>query len=183
MRVITIVILAALLSCSGFKANDDKTINSNGIGGIKLCDKISSILEKYPKAEVMNFEGDEGATWKGYKIMLPDKKWILVETSWEDSTRISRITTNSSKFTTINGYKVGDTIAKLKGNHENISYSESEMGFEVISKKLSFGFAIEPKYTKDFYEKVSSGKVGASYLDLLYNNATIQEITIAGGCK
>ncbi len=183
MRAITIVILAALLSCSSFKANDDTAINSNGIGGIKLCDKISAILEKYPKAETINFEGDEGAVWKGYKIMLPDKKWILVETSWEDSTRISRLTTNSPKFTTINGYRVGDMISKLKENHENISYSESEMGFEVISKGLNFGFAIEPEYTNEFYEKVSNGKVGASYLELIDNKATIQEITIAGSCK
>jgi hypothetical protein len=172
-----------LLSCRIIKADNDFVIDSTRVGDIKLCDNISEIANKYQDTKPMEFEGDEGVTWKGLKITLPDNEWIIIEASWIDQNRIWRISTNSKKYSTVNGYKVGDQILKLKKDQGKISYYESEVGFEFISDKLSFGFLIESKYTEDFYKKVKKCNGCSNYVEYLSDTATIQEIIISGACK
>ena len=116
INLFLIIALVCLLSCSIDKQSNDLSIDSKRIGDFQLCTKISDLIKKYPKAKPMDFEGDEGATWKGFKITFPNQEWIIIEASWIDTDKIWRMTTNSSKYTTINGYKVGDKISKIKKN-------------------------------------------------------------------
>jgi hypothetical protein len=177
------MVLIGFLSCSLKNQDNDFIIDSTRVGDIKLCDNISDVIIRYQNTKFMNFEGDEGVTWKGLKIILPDNEWLLLEASWIDSNRIWRISTNSIKYTTVNGYKVGDTVEKLKKSQDKISYYESEMGFELTSKDLKFGFQIESKFTDKFYKKVNDCNNCSDYINYLEDNATIQEIIISGGCK
>jgi len=178
-----IIALIGFLSCSIDKQSNDLTIDSKRIGDIQLCTKISDIVKKYPNAKPMDFEGDEGATWEGFKITFPNRKWIIIEASWIDSDKIWRITTNSAKYTTINGYKIGDKISKIKKNGDKISYYESEMGFELQSNKLNFGFELKNKFMENFFRKVNDCNNCPDYMNLLDDNASIQSITISGECK
>jgi len=84
------------------------------------------------------------------KKINSDSEWILLEASWIDSSKIWRISTNSKKYTTENGYRIGDNVAKIKQNHDKISYDVSEQGFGIKSHLISFGFSIEEKYLMIF---------------------------------
>ena len=181
--LLMLISISLLLSCALFDKGNDYVIDSNRMGDIQLCDKISDIIKGYTNVKHMRFEGDEGESWPGEKIMLDKKEWILIEASWIDTTRIWRISTNSPKYTTVNGYKIGDKILKLKQNHEDISYYESEKGFSLNSESLSFGFSIDSKSTDDFYMSVNKFQPGADYLKFLDDNSTITEIIIAGNCN
>lgn len=178
-----IVISLGFISCSFNQQENDFIIDSSRVGDIKLCDKISDIIKKYPNSIAMEFEGDEGVTWKGQKILLAANEWILIEASWLDSTKIWRISTNSTKYSTVNGYKVGDKISKIKNNKDIISYYESEMGFQLESDKLNFGFELESKYMDDFYKKINDCNDCPDYMNLFSNEASIQNIIISGECK
>jgi hypothetical protein len=182
-KLLLLLGIPLLFSCSIFKGQNDYVIDSTRMGDIKLCDKISKVVKKYTIDKHLRFEGDEGVSWPEERISLNNNEWVLIEASWVDTTRIWRISTNSSKYTTVNGYKIGDNIQKLKKNHEDISYYESEMGFSLNSKSLSFGFSIESKPTDDFYKNVNKFQPGADYLKYLDDNATITEIIIAGDCN
>jgi hypothetical protein len=177
------IVLFGLVSCSSGKQENDFLIDSTKVGNIKLCDKISEVIKNYPHTETMNFEGDEGVTWKGQKIILPNNEWIIIEASWVDSNRIWRISTNSTKYTTVNGYKVGDKISKIKKNKDKITYYESVIGFELQSDKLNFGFELQENYADSFYREIDKCNHCLDYINLIDNEARIQNIIIAGECK
>jgi hypothetical protein len=122
---------------------NDYVVDSERMGDICLCDNISDVIKRFKSVENMTFEGDEGVPWIGKKIKLSEKEWISIEASCIDSTRIWRISTNSRKYVTTNGYRIGDKIAKIKQDHEEISYYESEAGFELKSHLINFGFSME----------------------------------------
>lgn len=183
IELFLIIALVGFISCSIDKQSNDLSIDSKRIGDIQLCTKISELIKKYPNAKPMDFEGDEGVTWKGFKITFSNQEWIIIEASWIDIDRIWRITTNSPKYTTINGYKVGDKISKIKKSGDRISYYESEMGFELQSDKLNFGFELENRYTESFYKKINACNNWPDYMNLIDDNASIQSITISGECK
>ncbi len=130
----------------------------------------------------MRFEGDEGETWTGKKLILDNDEWIIVESSWLDSTLISRISTNSRKFKTINGYKVGDKISKIIANKDRISFYEDMQGFELISDKFQFGFMIEEEYSQKFYDQIRENNP-ADFLKYIDSNASITEIILTSDCK
>jgi hypothetical protein len=183
MNILTGFLLIGLLSCTSINKENDYVIDSKRVGDIKLCDNISSVINQYKTYKDTSFSGDEeGVTWKGKKIALSDTKWILIEASWIDSTKIWRISTNADKYKTINGYRVGDKISKIKKNRDEISYYESEAGFELKSKLLNFGFSIDSKYTDDFYKKVNDCNNCSDYIKYINDNAAITVIIISGDC-
>ena len=183
ISILTGFLFVGFLSFNSIDRGNDYLIDSTKMGDIKLCDNISSIIKRYKTCTDTIFSGDEeGVTWKGKKVVLSDNYWILIEASWIDSTKIWRISTNSPNYQTINGYRVGDSISKIKQNHDDISYYESETGFELKSKPISFGFSIDSKYTDDFYKKVNECNNCPDYLKFINDNATITEIIISGDC-
>jgi hypothetical protein len=184
MSILIGYILIGFLSCIANDRGNDYIIDSTRIGDIKLCDNISSVLNRYKTYIDTSFTSDEeGVTWIGKKILLSDNYWILIESSWIDSTKIWRISTNSPKYQTINGYQIGDMVSKIKANHDDISFYESEAGFELKSKMISFGFSIDSKYTDDFYKKVVDCNNCPDYLKFIDDNAMITEIIISGDCS
>jgi hypothetical protein len=163
---------------------NDFIIDSTRIGEIRICNKISELSELFKSTSDTTLEGDEEVSWKGKLINLPDDEWILVEASWIDSTSIWRITTNSKKYTTINGYKVGDHINKIKLQQDKIEYSENGVpAFEVKSKNVSFWVTIESKYSDDFYQRIEKQTTPIDNFEIIDSNSTIQTITISGSCK
>jgi hypothetical protein len=178
-----ILFIIGLVSCSLMSKQNDHVIDVHRMGDIRLCDNISDVAKQFKSIENLSFEGDEGVTWTGKKVKLSDKEWILLESSWIDSSKIWRISTNSTKYTTENGYRIGDNVAKIKQNHDEILYNESEQGFELKSHSIRFGFSIEEKYTDDFYKKISDCNNCLDFQKFINDNATITEIIISGDCK
>ena len=182
-KPILILFIIGLVSCSLTSKQNDHVIDVHRMGDIRLCDNISDVAKRFKFVENMSLEGDEGVSWTGKKIKLSDSEWILLEASWIDSSKIWRISTNSKKYTTENGYRIGDNVAKIKQNHDKISYDVSEQGFGIKSHLISFGFSIEEKYTNDFYKKLSECNNCLDFQKFINDNATITEIIISGDCK
>jgi hypothetical protein len=178
-----VLFIIGLVSSSLSSKQNDHVIDVHRMGDIRLCDNISEVAKRYKSVEKKSFEGDEGVSWTGKKVKLSDGEWILLEASWIDSTKIWRISTNSKKYITVNGFRIGDNVAKIKQNQDKISYDESEQGFELQSHLISFGFTIEEKYTNDFYKKLSECNNCLDFQKFINDNATITEIIISGDCK
>ena len=183
MKIIYLLLIFSITTCRSNQSVNDYIIDSTRIGNIKICNNLSDINNFYSQVIDTTLSGDEDVSWLGKKIILSDSEWILVEASWIDSTRIWRISTNSSIFTTVNGFKVGDSIKKMKENNLKIDYDESFIYFTAQSKQIEFGFNIESNYAEIFYKKVDECNHCSNYLDFLNDNASIQEITISGSCK
>ena len=172
-----------LYSCN-LSSSDDSLIDSSRIGKIQICWNLANLQYIYKNILDTILSGDEDVSWKGKIIRLSSDEWLLAESSWIDSSRIWRISTNSKYFVTINGYRVGDYISKIKIQGDSIDYFEGEVqAFELKSKKINFCFTIESQYSNDFYKKSHIFKDRMDYFMAIDPNATIKTITISGSCK
>ena len=179
-----LLLFALLVNSCRSDATNDYIIDSNKIGDIKLCGKISDLKKNYKNLKDTVFEGDEGVTWKGYVVKLNANEIVIVETSWIDSTSIFAITTNSEKYKTLNGYHVGDKISNIIANNEKIEFFEGEFhSFQLISKEIKFWFTIEEEYSNEFYQKLKESNGRMTFPELCNKDATIITIGISGKCK
>lgn len=180
--VLLTLLVTGLLFIAFAKRRNDYVIDSKRMGDIKLGDKMKTLFEKYKDIDTLYFLGENGIRWKGYRINYIDASWLIVESSASDSSSIQRISTNSSVYTTINGYKVGDKISKIEQNLDKIDYLDREDGFKLLSDKLSFGFHIEEKYMDNFYYNLNGCNHCLKSINYMNSEATIQEITLPAGC-
>jgi len=177
-----VLFIFALISFAQNQDDNDYIIDNQRVGNIELCDSLSKVCKLYKNIKDSIFVGDEDVTWIGKEILLSENEWIIVEASWIDSTRIWRITTNSPKYRTKNGYGVGDKMSKLKQSQNEISYfDEGLSGFSLKSNSVNFMFSIENNFTNDFYEKISNYCL--DYKKFINDSASITSITIGEGCS
>jgi hypothetical protein len=182
---ILLILFCQLFYCSSTSSQpNDYLIDSTRLGNINLCKEIKELVGQFKSMKDTILEGDEeGVSWIGKKISLTPGEWILVEASWLDSTKICRISTNSKRYKTTNGYKIGDMVSKMKQNNENLSFYESYPGFGLKSKQMNFGFTIEAAYSEAFCKEIQSGQNMLNFQKFINDKATIQTIVISCECE
>src|SRR5215472_7184683 len=103
----------------------DAIIGPRGIDPVTFCSPLQDLQKLFPKAR-STVRGSEDQEWKAKIVGLGKGQWLLAEGSWLDSTRIWRLTTNSNRYVTINGIRVGDTVQSLVDRHFDIDFNEGD---------------------------------------------------------
>lgn len=91
-----------------------QTVTSVGLGLLRLCDSLATVEAYWPESRDTVLES-EGVEWPGRVIAIQPATYLLFESSWADSTRVWRISTNDSTFRTESGVRPGMSIAALRG--------------------------------------------------------------------
>src|SRR6266481_5129672 len=89
-------ILVLNVLSSSAAAQLDSTISVHGLGGISLCESLTSVLDRFPSARDTLLES-EGQKWPAKEVPLGNYR-IRFEASWIDPTHIWRISTTSPHY-------------------------------------------------------------------------------------
>ncbi|MFN6943932.1 MAG: hypothetical protein ACK4ND_03225 [Cytophagaceae bacterium] len=90
---------------------NDSEITSVGIGHFLIYKQLDSLSLSYLSTKDTLIE-KSGLGWNGKVVFINDKEWLRAE-SFQATGYITRIFTNSPKFQTRSGIKVGSRLAKL----------------------------------------------------------------------
>ena len=121
---LSVFALSALVGCTQ-TSNKEKMVSTEEVVATDSVNMISyyeqflgcnidSIphIANYQKESKKEY-GDEGVSWKTLNFSIEGKNAISMETNWEDTIHISRITISSDKIRMGNVY-IGQTIASFK---------------------------------------------------------------------
>ncbi len=129
-----LILLAAIAVAQG-----DSTISIDGIGGVGLCQLMSAVHVRFPLARDTLMES-EGVRWPAKVVPLGGGQQILFEASWIDTTHVWRIGTNSPRYRTPRGYRVGMTLGdvRAKGEKLRFGYAEGYIVITLVSDQVDF---------------------------------------------
>ncbi len=135
------------------KPKNDLEISEGGIGIINLGDSLSSIDRKFSDIKNRTITS-EGIEWDAKLISLENGEWILAESTTNDGL-ISRLHTNSKKFKTDSGIKLGDELATILKNKENVGVNIDEGFLSLRLYKEGVSVSIDSVSANKFYQKDS----------------------------
>ncbi len=165
-------------TCLG-AAQTDRTISADGVNGIRLCQALSGVRDKFPLSRD-TIVSSEGAEWPAKIVPLDGGSRILFEASWSDTTHIWGITTNSPRYPTPRGYRVGMTLGDLlaKGEKLDFSYEEGYIVVTVASEQVAF---LPDDSTATAF--LSRSPRAFDSLQALPRSARIKELIVGGDCR
>jgi len=156
-------------------------ISSTAIAGVRVCDPLTSVRKAFPQARdtLIGDESDSDST-PGTIVHLSEDQWILFETSSLDPTRIWRIATNSPRYRTGHGYRVGMSVDQILRRGEKLSfgYPEGYLAIDIVSENI--GFQVEESAARRFFSHVGYKEDPLRALD---KNARIKLFGIGRDCR
>jgi hypothetical protein len=173
------VLLAGLPACSGAQA-DNHLITGSQIAGIRICDPLSRIDSAFARARDTLIIGEDGETgWASKIVHVALGEWILFESSWVDSLRVWRVSTNSPRFRTRRQLRVGSSIRDVLATRDSLDfeYPEGYLIITVVSEGISF--QVDDSSAVAFWRRF---QYRGNPLDVLSRSARIKEFTIGAGC-
>jgi hypothetical protein len=135
------------------KPKNDSEITEGGIGIIHLGDSLASIDKKFSNVENQIITS-EGIEWNAKLISLENGEWILAESTTNDGL-ISRLHTNSKKFKTNSGIKLGNKLSAILKNKEDIGVNIDEGFLSLRLYKEGVSISIDSVSANKFYQKDS----------------------------
>ena len=160
MAHIAFVTLLFTLLGTTVAAQGDSIVSATALAGIHLCEPLSGLTGRLPKLRDTTVES-EGTQWPGKLLRLNGGAQILFEASWADKSHIWRITTNSVRFRTSRGARVGMTVGALRDTGVRLRLEEEE-GVAVltdVSEGVSFTLEAAPGTTNSLDELPSSTRL------------------------
>lgn len=126
-------------------------IKASGLDSLRLCDSLARVDRVFGIVRDTLILGEDGQlAWPGRRVLVDSNSWLLFETSWTDSVRVSRISTNSRRFVTPRGYRVGMTMRELLTKDTSLSV-QFEEGIPVIYVRAeSIAFLLEESAASRF---------------------------------
>ena len=162
----------------------ENQIDSKGIGPVHFCTSLAYLHSKFEicKDTTLNFEEVE---WKAVLIRQSDGSWILAESSWEDSSKVYVISTNSNKYSVDNKITVGSTLDLLFSEKYILDFNEGEgdCAFKASKDGFSFWFTIPQNEAEIFYQQTSELAEGKTINELLSPNSKIKSLAISCNCN
>jgi hypothetical protein len=171
-----ILLLTLGVGCAA--AQGDSTITPNGIGGLRLCQALSSVRGLFPAARDTVISSEE-AQWPAKVVPLARGKRILFESSWIDTTHVWRISTNSPGYKTARGYHVGMSLGDLRDRGEKLHFDYEEGYIVVTLSSEQIAFTPDDSTAKAFLNR---SPTAFDSLESLPHSARIKEFIVSGDC-
>jgi hypothetical protein len=109
-----LIVALGVASPACTRAQESAIISALGIAGVGICAPLERVSSAFPEAGDTTVIGEDcELAWPAKRVPLGKGEWLLAEGSWEDHTRVARITTNSPRHRTGRGYRVGMQVRDL----------------------------------------------------------------------
>ena len=177
--VSTLAILLTTLAATG-AAQAAFVLDSNALGQIKVCAPLASVVRIFPQARDTLVDGEGDTRWPAKIANLDRATWVFLESSWADTTHVWRISTNSPRFRTRRGYRVGMRLSELiaKGEHFTAEIAEGQLGLFLVSEGIGLG--IDARAAAAFPYDWPAGADATTRVD---PNAQIIYLAAGGECR
>jgi len=168
-----------LLSIGWAAAQGDFIISASGVGGVRLCQPLSVVRDRFPTARDTVIQSESLEKWPAKIVHLTKGENVLFESSWIDTTHIWRASTNSLRYRTKRGYRVGTTLGVLHQRHERLrfSYAEGDIVITLVSENVDF--MPDDSTARLFLHR---SPTAFDSLDQLPPSTRIQEFVVNGDC-
>ena len=155
-------------------------LDSNALGPMKLCARLASVGRVFPQARDTVIRAEGNTRWPAKIVSLDSTTWVFVESSWADTTHVWRISTNSPRFRTRRGYRVGMKLGELisKGEHFTAEIAEGQLGLLIVSERIGLG--IDDQAAAAFPYNWPAGADATKRVD---PNARITYLAAGGDCR
>src|SRR6266571_4684203 len=97
MRHLALGTLLLAVTTTMAAAQRDSTISVQGIGGVRLCQPLSAVPDRFPLARDTVMES-EGVRWPAKVVPLSGGWEIVFEASWIDTSHVWHISTNRPRY-------------------------------------------------------------------------------------
>jgi hypothetical protein len=178
MRHFALAGILLILRTTTAVSQADSTISVRGIGGFRLCQPMSTVRPRFPLARDTIIES-EGAKWPAKVVPAGDGQ-ILFEASWIDTTHVWRIGTNSARYPTPHGYRVGMTLGDVRARGEKLrfSYAEGYIVITLLSDQVDF--LPDDSTARAF---LSRSPRAFDSLEALPRSARIKDLGVSADCR
>ena len=154
-------------------------LDSNALGPIRACAPLSVVNRVFPSARDTVIRGEDNSPWPAKVVSLDSSTWLTVESSWADTLHVWTIRTNSSRFHTRRGYRVGMRLGNLiaKGEHFTAEIAEGQLGLTLVSEGIGVG--IDARSAAQFPDDWPAGQDATTRLN---PDAIITVLAAGGSC-
>jgi hypothetical protein len=158
-------------------------ITARSIGGLQMCERLRRVNELFPAARdtLVMGEGDTG--WPSKIVSVDETGWVLFESSWVDTTHVWRATTNSRRYQTPHGVRVGMSIGDLLRQKESMEFSYPEGYVVGTLVRDSVSFLVDDHSATDFWARFDFKADSVDALKVLSHEARITQLFTGGSCK
>ncbi len=159
-------------------------MSRTGVGVIHLCASLDTVDALFRNVRDTMFEA-EGSRWRG-KVVPYEHGEITFESSWVDSLRIWRISTNSADVRTPKGYHANMTVGDLvaAGEHPSIALPEGEVLIVLEADSVganAIGATIDSASQAEFYRRYDFK--GLPQLESIAPRARLTEMATSADCS
>ncbi len=165
-------------------------ITAKALGAFHLCDTLGRVDAIFPSARdttplresSTKFDLAEPPLSGIAKVLRVGRdEWVLFETESIDSVHVWRIRTNSSKYQTPRGYRVGMLAIDLLHSGANLEVL-APIGFLYLEAD-GVSFLVDDSSARAFWKRYDARKPASVGVKLLGPNARIKELLIASPCE
>ncbi|SRR6266446_9510453 len=155
-------------------------VSGSALAGVHLCDALAQIVSLFPSARDTIVRGEGDSKWPSKVLQVGADGSILFESSWVDTSHVWRISTNSPRFESRSGLRVGSRVDKLLARGDSLEAEYAEGRLALYLPRDSVGFLIDPNseavFSRRFNEHDDPRRV-------LSPNAQIKYLVIVADCR
>ena len=154
-------------------------ITGTSLAGVNLCDPLTRVDSVFPAARD-TVVTSEGEGWPSRIVALSPDAYMLFESSWADTLHVWRISTNSTRFQSRGGLRVGQTIDRLIANGDSLEFEYPEGGLALNVPRDSVGFLVDDRSTAEFSRRFD---YHSNPRTVLSPRARITSLVIVADCR
>ena len=159
----------------------DQLITGRSIAGITMCDPLSRVDSAFGRVRDSVIVGEDGETgWHSKVVVLAPGEWILFESSWVDSLRVWRASTNSPRFRTRRQLRVGRSIGDVLATRDSLEFQYPEGYLIITLLPEDISFQVDDSSATAFWRRF---QYQGNPLDALSRTSQIKQFTIGGDCR
>ena len=167
------------------QAPEEIALTARGLGPVPLCatlDSVGALLgARLSPGGVRDsvFTGEDDSRWPGKLATLAGGGTATFESSWVDSARVWRISTDAGGVVTERGLRVGASIGTLPAGGRPVGVELPE-GRLVLVFRDSVAALVDSAAERDFHARYDSH---ADPLRALPAEARVEQLIVTGDCR
>ncbi len=166
-------------------------ISARGVGPFHLCDTLARVSSVFPsardttpaEAERSSAVSSALSSLSGIAkvVRLTREEWVLFETESVDSVHVWRIRTNSPRYHSPGGYRVGMSAIDLLNSGAHLELLAPIGVLYLVADSVYF--LVDDSSAHAFWRRYDSRMPDSAAAKLLSRNARVKELLIASPCE
>jgi len=138
-QALVVVVLAASPACA--RAQRDAVLSTKGLGGVAMCAPLEQVRSVFPQVrDTVLRDPDWETSWLAKVAYLGGGEWVLFDPGWDDPAHLRAIETNSPRYRTGRGYRVGMRVRDLvdRGEPMEMHFEEGVLVVRLLADSVAF---------------------------------------------